>query len=124
MENKNKFNVITLCGSMKFKEKMMEIEKKLTLEGNIVLAPNYSANYKEEHPIVLEMLFDMYKQKVDMSDTVFVVNVDGYFGDTVLKEIVYAKICKNIKHLIFLEPLSFDEFGRISGHDGLKWRNI
>ena len=34
-------NVITLCGSIKFKDEFMKVQEKLTLEGNIVLTPNF-----------------------------------------------------------------------------------
>ena len=33
-----KYPVITLCGSTRFKEQFMEVQKKLTLEGNIVIS--------------------------------------------------------------------------------------
>ena len=34
----NEFKVITLCGSTRFKDQFIEIQKKLTLEGNIVIS--------------------------------------------------------------------------------------
>ena len=37
----NKYNIITLCGSVKFKDEFMKVQEKLTLEGNIVLTPNF-----------------------------------------------------------------------------------
>lgn len=33
-----KYKVITLCGSTKFKKEFQEVQKKLTLEGNIVIS--------------------------------------------------------------------------------------
>ncbi len=33
-----KYSVITLCGSTKFKKEFMEVQKRLTLEGNIVIS--------------------------------------------------------------------------------------
>ena len=33
-----KYKVITLCGSTRFKEQFMEAQKRLTLEGNIVIS--------------------------------------------------------------------------------------
>ena len=32
-----KYKVITLCGSTKFKEQFLEVQKRLTLEGNIAI---------------------------------------------------------------------------------------
>ena len=34
----DKYKVITLCGSTKFKEQYLEAQKRLTLEGNIVIS--------------------------------------------------------------------------------------
>ena len=34
----NGFKVITLCGSTRFKKQFVEIQKRLTLEGNIVIS--------------------------------------------------------------------------------------
>ena len=32
------YKVVTLCGSTRFKDLVMEIQKRLTLEGNIVIS--------------------------------------------------------------------------------------
>ena len=37
----NKYKIITLCGSTKFKDEFMRVQEKLTLDGNIVLTPNF-----------------------------------------------------------------------------------
>ena len=44
----NKYNVITLCGSIKFKEEFEKIQEELTLAGNIVLTPNFFHSVKKE----------------------------------------------------------------------------
>ena len=36
-----KYNIITLCGSIKFKNEFIKVQERLTLEGNIVLTPNF-----------------------------------------------------------------------------------
>ena len=38
-----KYKVITLCGSTRFKDEFMEAQKRLTLEGNIVISVGLSA---------------------------------------------------------------------------------
>ena len=37
------------------------------------------------------MMDDMHKRKIDMADEIFVVNVDGYIGNSTKSEIEYAK---------------------------------
>lgn len=89
----NKYKVITLCGSIKFKDEFMKVKEKLTLEGNIVLTPNFFSNLKKED-IDLEMkktLDEMHRQKIDMSDEIFVINPEGYIGESTKSEIKYAQ---------------------------------
>lgn len=94
--------VITLCGSTKFEEKYHEINAKLTLEGNVVISCgvfNYKSPVKEEK--VLELLQAIHKQKIDMADEIFIINVGGYIGDHTAEEIEYAKkVGKKIKYLV------------------------
>lgn len=49
------------------------------------------------------MLDDMHKAKIDMADEIFVINVDGYIGDSTRSEIEYAKMTG--KAVRFLEPI-------------------
>lgn len=100
----NKYKVITLCGSTRFQEEFLKLRKELTLAGNIVLSVElfghsgddiyYSENTKQ-------MLDDMHKTKIDMSDEIFVINVNGYIGESTRNEIEYAiSKGKSIKYLI------------------------
>ena len=98
----HEYKIITLCGSIKFKDEFMRVQEKLTLDGNIVLTPNFFNNIKKEE-IDLEtkkMLDEMHKQKIDMSDEIYVINVGGYIGKSTKNEIEYAKGKeKNISYL-------------------------
>lgn len=96
-----KYPVVTLCGSTRFKEQFMEAQKRLTLEGNIVISVGlfgYSGDQEvwenmDEGTLTKtkEMLDDMHKRKIDMADEIFVINVNGYIGDSTCSEIEYAK---------------------------------
>ena len=98
-----KYKVITLCGSIKFKEEFLKMQEKLTLDGNIVLTPNFFQNIKKEeiNEQTKKMLDGMHRQKIDMSDAIFVINVNGYIGESTKNEIEYAK-SKN-KEILYLE---------------------
>ena len=101
----NKYKIITLCGSIRFKNEFMKVQEKLTLEGNIVFTPNYFNSIKKEE-ISLEtkkMLDEMHRQKIDISDEIYVINVDGYIGESTKSEIEYAK-AKN-KKVSYLESM-------------------
>ena len=45
---KNKYNIITLCGSIKFKTEFIKLQEELTLNGNIVFTPNFFNNLKKD----------------------------------------------------------------------------
>lgn len=91
-----KYKVITLCGSTKFKDEFMQQQKRLTLEGNIVISVGLFGHADGEYKTVItdevkEMLDDIHKRKIDMSDAIFVIDVDGYIGSSTRSEIEYAK---------------------------------
>ena len=106
-----KYKVITLCGSTRFKNEFLEVQKRLTLEGNIVVSVGlfgHSGDSEvwdsmEEGTIskTKEMLDDMHKRKIDMSDGIYVINVGGYIGESTRSEIDYAK--KHGKTVEYLE---------------------
>ncbi len=95
------YPVITLCGSTRFKNEFYEAQKRLTLEGNIVISVGLFGHSgdKEVWDGMDEdtlskskiMLDDMHKRKVDMADAIYVINVGGYIGDSTKSEIEYAK---------------------------------
>jgi hypothetical protein len=99
-----KYKVITLCGSTKFKDAFMEAQKRLTLEGNIVISVGLFGHSGDDEvwaPGTKEMLDDMHKRKIDMADEIYVINVGGYIGESTRSEIEYAK--KNGRGVRYLE---------------------
>lgn len=96
--------VITLCGSTRFKEEFIAEQKRLTLEGNIVISVGLFGHTGDIEVLaegVKEMLDDMHFRKIDMADEIFVINVGGYIGSSTRNEIEYAKLTKkNIRYLV------------------------
>lgn len=98
-----KYNVITLCGSTKFKEDFIREQKRLTLEGNIVISVGLFGHSGDDEvwtENVKEMLDDMHKRKIDMADEIFVINKGGYIGSSTKSEIEYAtKTGKKVNYM-------------------------
>ena len=105
-----KYKVITLCGSTRFKDAFMEAQKRLTLEGNIVISVGLFGHSGDDEvwdgmdegavSKTKEMLDDMHKRKIDMSDSIYVINVGGYVGSSTRSEIEYAEAHgKEIRYL-------------------------
>ncbi len=100
-----KFKIITLCGSTKFKEQFLAEQKRLTLEGNIVISVCLFGHCGDTEVYKMDGLKDMldamHKQKIDMADEIFVINVGGYIGEGLMGEIEYAKLKnKPIKYMV------------------------
>ena len=90
----NGFKVITLCGSTRFKEEFLEAQKRLTLEGNIVISVGLFGHSGDEevwNEGVKEMLDRQHLAKIDLADEIFIINVGGYIGESTRREIAYAK---------------------------------
>ena len=105
-----KYKVITLCGSTRFKDEFLLAQKKLTLEGNIVISIGLFGHSGDSEvwenmdegtlTKTKEMLDDMHKAKIDMADEIFVINVGGYIGESTRSEINYAtELGKKVRFL-------------------------
>ena len=89
-----KYKVVTLCGSTRFKDDFIRAQKELTLQGCIVISVGlfgHSGDNEVWNDGVKEMLDDIHKRKIDMADEIYVINKDGYIGESTKSEIEYAK---------------------------------
>ncbi len=108
------YKVITLCGSTRFKDEFLKVQKELTLKGNIVISVGLFGHSGDKEvwenmdegafTKTKEMLDDMHKRKIDMADEIYVINVGGYIGESTKSEIEYAK--KQGKKVNYLERLN------------------
>jgi len=101
-----KYKIITLCGSTKFKDEFIAEQKRLTLEGNIVISVGLFGHSGDEEvwsESTKEMLDDMHKRKIDLADEIFVINPGRYIGESTLSEIDYAR--RTNKSIKYLEPI-------------------
>ena|SRR3989338_7400051 len=94
--------IVTLCGSTKFKKEYLEAMKRLTLERKIVIpvglwAQSGDAVTEEQK----RMLDELHLRKIDISNGIFVINVNGYIGKSTKKEIEYAQ--SRNKKIMYLE---------------------
>ena len=84
--------VITLCGSLRFKNEMMAVAEKMALEGYCVLTPVYpvSENIERTEEQLIK-LKDAHFKRIELSDAILVVNINNYIGESTNLEIDYAK---------------------------------
>jgi hypothetical protein len=106
--------VICICGSTRFADLHAIMRFSLEKTGEaICLMINYLPEWycKEELGLktldhfgeqlgIKETMDELHLRKIDLADEVFVVNKDGYIGESTRKEIEYAKsLGKPIKYL-------------------------
>lgn len=90
--------VITLVGSSKYIEHfavmawLLEKERGAIVLGLHYLPPYYAActDHQAEAEGVAEHFDELHLRKIDISDSIFVLNVNGYIGESTLREIAYA----------------------------------
>ena len=111
----NGFKVITLCGSTRFKDEFLEAQKRLTLEGNIVISVGLFGHSGDDvvwTEGVKDMLDCQHLAKIDLADEIYVINVGGYIGDSTKREIAYANYRgKSITYLeSCIKPSLYDNY--------------
>lgn len=99
--DETKLEVICFCGSTKFIGVFRSEEKRLTMEGKVVLSVPLT---KEEFGIEgdfeeKELLMAVHRRKILIADSIHVINVDGYIGKHTRSEIEFAsKVGKPISY--------------------------
>lgn len=96
--------VITICGSMRYSKKMIKIAEELELkEGYAVIQCVYNVDGQKYEGIDASILDKIHRKKIDISDAIYVVNINGYIGESTRKEIEYAN--NNGKEVIYHEKI-------------------
>lgn len=101
----DEIKALTICESMKFRKEMMQIAEELELKHwYAVIQCIYGNNCNNYDRLDKENLRRLHFKKIDISDAIYVVNVNGYIGESTKKEIEYAKLLQ--KGILSLEPLT------------------
>ncbi len=92
----SKRKIITLCGSTRFREQFNDASFWLTMHGHVVLSPGVFL-HSEDDPAIRDIILarkaeldELHKYKIDMSDAIMVIDVNGYAGESTRSEIEYA----------------------------------
>lgn len=106
--------MITLCGSTTFEAEFTEVNRRLTLEGCVVISvgmfslpdlPDY--DWTVDSSALKARLGAVHLQKIRMADEVFIVDPGGYVGESTRREIAYAEsLGKPVRYLSREQDLS------------------
>ena len=91
--------IICICGSSRFIEWMAvqawEYEKHGHIALSLHLMPESYTTQVPDHlaeaESVADILDELHLRKIDLADTVLIMNVDGYVGKSTWNEILYAR---------------------------------
>lgn len=96
---------VTICGSMRFWKEMQSIAFLLETKHNMnVLQCVYNADDLDITPTEQAFLEKAHYRKIELADAIYVVDIQGYIGNQVSKEINFAK--SKGKEIIF-----YSEYG-------------
>jgi len=90
--------IVCLCGSTRFKEEILAAAGERTRAGEIVVMPGMfghvdmpDVDWSTGGSALKIMLDELHKRKIDLADYVYVIDVDGYIGESTRSEIEYAE---------------------------------
>lgn len=91
--------IVCLCGSTRFFSQFQEANYELTMRGIIVLSVGFYPHSKAEHghgegvghdSAEKVALDELHFRKIELADSVFVINPGGYIGESTGREIAHA----------------------------------
>ena len=89
---------------MRYSKEIMKIAEELELkEGYAVIQCVYNIDGQRYEGVDASILDKIHRKKIDISDAIYVVNIDGYIGNSTKNEIEYAK--NNGKEVIYHESV-------------------
>ena len=92
--------IVTICGSMKFENEMKKVAFILETKHDMsVLQCVYNEDRFELGEDEIAALNSAHLKKIELADAVYVVDLHGYIGEQVKKEIAFAR--KLGKEVIF-----------------------
>jgi len=95
--------IVCLCGSTRFMEAFRLANLHETLLGNVVLTVGCDTKSDDQLQLSPESkarLDELHKQKIALADEIFILNVNGYIGESTQSEIEFAKRAgKTIRYL-------------------------
>ena len=103
-----RYPIVCFCGSTRFKEQHDWQAALWKTRGFIVLGSTVFGHSIPEHAALLQgdmkqKLDSIHLAQIDLANIVFVLNVDGYIGQSTSNEIAYA-MSKN-KTIEYLQPI-------------------
>lgn len=85
--------IVCLTGSTRFKKEYDQANKHFTMKGEIVLTVGW-LTHRGTHLVTAAqkvLLDELHLRKIDLADYIFVIDKEGYIGESTRNEITYAE---------------------------------
>ena len=120
--NKPLPQIVCLCGSTRFYEAFVRANYEETMAGRIVLSVGFFMHSPGVHgqafgctPEQKVKLDELHLRKIDLADETYILNVNGYIGQSTQRELAYTVFTH--KKLRFLEADAGEEFMERNAHE-------
>lgn len=87
-----KYQVITLCGSLKFINDFVRIQIMLERKGHVCFSVTAGEENIPPTDAEKSILDKVHYKKIMLSDCILVIDTDGYIGHSTKNEIEFAKL--------------------------------
>ena len=115
--------VVTICGSMKFAKEMQRIAGVLAIDKDwCVLQCVYDLDFANLTSEDLNSLKNEHLKRIELSDAIYIVNIDGYIGNSTKLEIEYAT--KLGKEVIYHEFNLVDQLDKYNSFNKDEKENV
>lgn len=115
--------VVTICGSMKFANEMQRIAGALAIDKSwCVLQCIYDLDFANLTSEDLNLLKNEHLKRIELSDAIYVVNINGYIGNSTKLEIEYAT--KQGKEVIYHEFNLVDQLNKYNSFNKDEKENV
>lgn len=98
--------IVTLCGSTRFKDAYIKAQRDEEIGGKVVFSSGFFGHHEPGFDMsgapgsLKELIDKLHLRKIEMSDEILVLDVDGYIGESTRREIEHAtKLGKRIRYL-------------------------
>ena len=88
---------VTICGSLKFEKEIQAWHEALAFAGHtpycMVVMPSQKEGNKDWYNESQKTMLDLiHLSKIEESDAILVVDIDGYIGESTRREMFWAKV--------------------------------
>lgn len=100
--------IVTLCGSTRFKAEILTEMARITMLGKIVIPLGVfghidmpDIDWSTDGSELKTMLDELHFEKIKLSDSIHVVNVGGYVGESTAREVEFARsLIKKVTYMV------------------------